>query len=104
MPDTKDLLQLSDFECLLNERFVFSLEGVEQKAVAELIKAELTHSHPHPGTARVPFILEFKFPAGTNIGQGLFQVETADGVPFPPMFLVPRGSDEHGWHMDSTFN
>jgi len=104
MPDAKAHLELSDFEDLVNETFVFSLEGVEQKAEGVLVKAGPIKSGAHPGAVREPFLLEFMFASGANIGQCLFEVETAKGDRFPPMFLVPRGNDENGWYMDATFN
>ncbi len=103
MPDTLEQLELSDFVDLVNETFVFSLEGVEQKVEGVLIKAEPIKSGGMPGGGREPFVLDFRFPAGANIGQCVFQVETAKGRQLPPMFLVPRGSDDDGWYMDSSF-
>lgn len=103
MLQTKKHLELADFEGLVNQTFVFSLEGVEQKVEGVLIKAEPIKSGINPEAEREPFVLEFRFPAGANIGQCLFQVETAKGERLPLMFLVPRGSDEDGWYMDATF-
>ena len=104
MPDTKEQLQLSDFDGLVNETFVFSLAGVEEKVEGVLIKAEPLKAGSPPSAKRDPFVLDFKFPPNANIGQCMFQVETAKGAPLPPMFLVPRGNDEDGWYMDATFN
>ncbi len=104
MPDAQQILELSDFEGLLNETFVFSLEGVEHKAEGILVKAEPIQAGSFPGAERIPFMLEFKFPAETNLGQCTFQVETTKGDRLPPMFLVPRRQDAEGWYMDSTFN
>lgn len=103
MPDTQKCLELSDFKGLVTENFVFSLEGVEQKVEGVLIKAGPIKSGSHAGSVREPFVLEFRFPAGANLGQCTFQVETARGDRLPPMFLVPRGSDENGWYMDTIF-
>ena len=101
---TKVNLELTDFEGFINETFVFSLEGVEQRVEGVLIRAEKLKTAIPPGAARVPFVLEFKFPSDANIGQCLFQVETTTGDRFPPMFLVPRANDAEGWYMDATFN
>jgi len=97
-------LELSDFLDLVGESFIFSLEGVEPKVEGVLIKAEPFKSGSQPGAARDSFVLEFKFPTGTNIGQCTFQVKTANGDRFPPMLLVPRAADGEGWYMDATFN
>ena len=104
MLESKKHLELADFDGLVNETFVFSLEGVEQKVEGVLIKAEPMKSGTAPGVAREPFSLEFKFPPGADIGQCLLQAKTAKGEAFPPMFLVPRGADEVGWYMEAIFN
>lgn len=104
MADMLEYFQLSDFEALVDEIFVFSMDGVDQKIEGVLIKAELIKSGSCPGSEREPFVLEFKFPAGVNLGQCTFQVETAKVDRLPPMFLVPRGTDEDGWYMIATFN
>ncbi len=98
------LLELSEFDGLLGETFVFSLEGVEEKALGVLIKAEHIQSGTHPGVDRKPFRLDFKFPAGANIGQCVFNAETANGQEFPPIFLIPYKEDEDGWYMNAFFN
>ena len=53
---------------------------------------------------RTPFALDFRFPADCDLGQALFEVETAKGQKFPPMFLTPERGGEDGWYMVSFFN
>lgn len=104
--ESKKLLALSDFDSLVNETLVFSLAGIERKFEGVLIKAEPIRSGSRQGAPgkRDPFVLDFKFPPDANIEQCLFQVETSKGEKLPPMFLIPRASDEDGWYMDATFN
>ena len=104
MSDMQESLKLSDFEDLVGESFIISMEGVEQTAKGVLIKAGPIDSETIPDAEREPFVLDFKFPPGSDFGQGLFQIARIGGRSYPPLFLVPRANDEDGWYMDSVIN
>ena len=101
--ETKEHLEFSDFEGLLNEMFVLSIDGVEQTLEAELISAEKLKSNRVDGAIREPFRMQFKLPPGSNVGQALFQCEHA-AIGKALMFLIPVGEDKEGWYMDANFN
>ena len=106
MTDSQKILRMEDFEEFVGETFIFSIEGVQQKVegtLTRITKLSSGNQQEESGT-RESFTLDFKFLPEANIGQCLFQVETAGGIPFPPMFLVPRRGDESGWYMDTLFN
>lgn len=103
IPQEIQLLELSEFDAHVGEVFVFGIEGVAEKAEAILIKAVHNGSGKDPNIQREPFTLDFRFPPGANLGQGVFEVETAAGKKFPPIFLVPYAEDQDGWYMTSNF-
>ena len=97
-----DYAKASDFEDLLNDVFVFSLDGVEEKLEGELISVKRITSDTGPDVQREPFRLRFKLPAGSNVGQCVFRTEHP-AMDATQLLLVPAGQDESGWYMDSTF-
>ena len=96
-------LTLSDFESLVGESFVFAVDGVEDTATGELINAKLVRSDSVGD--REPFCLDFKFPAGANLGQFTYQASSAR-LPEPiALFLIPyMNPGEEGWFMTAQFN
>jgi hypothetical protein len=101
--ETKEHLEFSDFEGLLNDTFVLSIDGVEQTLEAELISAEKVKASGMEGAKREPFRIQFKLPPASNIGQCTMRVENpVFGA--AEMFLVPVFEDDAGWYMDATFN
>ena len=98
------LLELSDYTDHIGETFVFSIENVEEKPHGVLVKAESSKSGKAAGIDRESFSLQFRFPPEANIGQAVFHLETAGGMQFPPLFLVPRAADEEGWFMHAVIN
>lgn len=96
-------LELGDFEHLLGESFVFSIEGVEQTASGELIQAKTINSDS--GSDRQPFCLDFKFPADANLGQSIYFAAHEQLPEKVPLFLVPYLNTEgEGWFMTAHFN
>ena len=93
MVEVKEHLELSDFEGLLNEKFVFGIEGVEQTVEGELVKARPIKSDKAPGFERDPFGLQFRFPPDANIGQCTFLTEH-EKIGRIAIFLVPIDNDE----------
>ncbi len=104
MEHSENILKLTDFEDLVGNTFVFSLEGVEQKLEGVLSRAKALAPNGFPDALRDPFRLEFRFAPDANLGQCVFQVESPSGEALPPMLLVPRAGGEDGWIMDADFN
>ena len=98
----KEHLELSDFEHLVNEKFVISLEGVEQSIEAELIQAKYVKGDTN--IDRKPFCLDFKLPAGSQIAQHTYQIYNETIGAALTLFLVPYMKDDDGWYMTAQFN
>ena len=98
----KEYLELEDFEGSVGREFIISVDGVEETVIGELVGAK--HITSDTLIERKPFCIDFKFPAGANLGQSLYQVEGGALEAPISIFLIPYRGDEDGWYMTAQFN
>ena len=97
---------LPDFEPFIDQDFLFWDQSPEGGVAGVLTSAKSLpplNLGANEGTIQ-PFLLEYRFPPGFGVSQGVFHVKSPSGKQLPPMFLVARGADDNGWYMDATFN